>query len=129
MRFCTQILRGPWLFCRAIVLGGILPWLVLAVLELLFDSRGGEPFAGVLVILLFTPVWIVLGIVAAAVYVRVPPMRTCIHVADLVLIATAVLLTVWLRWSNARARDTSPLHPDIALSRLPDDVDRTVSTG
>ena len=71
--------------------GGSFPLLVVVLLELLFDSRGGEPFAAsVFGLILFSPLLVLIGVaVGVACYRRATVMK-CFGVVDALLLTMIV---------------------------------------
>jgi hypothetical protein len=103
---------GFWLLLEALFLAAPIPFLCIFTFELLFDSRGGEPFSGVFVFFITFPIWVGLSIVMTWVYCRKTGIRRVLRTITGVLFVLVVALTLIIRAVNSRARSglDAPVH-------------------
>lgn len=72
--------------------GGCFPLLAAVAVAVLFDSRGGEPFAAsVIGLFLFSPLLVLIGVAVGVACYRHTTVMKCLGVADALLLAVIVL--------------------------------------
>lgn len=71
--------------------GGGFPLLAAIAVAVLFDSRGGEPFAAsVIGLLLFSPLLVLIGVAVGVACYRHAAVMKCFGIADILLLTVIV---------------------------------------